>query len=239
VNVVIAWLMAFMTATAAPGRTQTKYPSAEETKEETITRYEAIADDIATVVWSQENGPLFTGAHGKAKTAAVMMGIMLKESGFRKDVDFGIGSQGVGDHGHSFCLMQVQPNWKDGKTAKWNKVQKRFAHWGDPPDQVVEGWTGRELVGDRKLCIEAAYRIMKTSFTACRRLPVEDWLTMYAAGNCESEDGKEKSGIRMREGINWFNKHVPNWTDDEAVGILPAPPPVTQASFPVDVLARE
>ena len=49
--------------------------------------------------------------------------------------------------------MQIQTG--TNRTYAWNTVQNRFAYSNDPPDQVVQGWTGPELVQDRKKCIEA------------------------------------------------------------------------------------
>jgi hypothetical protein len=224
VNAVIAWLLTFMVAVAPVDRKQ-YYPDAMETKEDAEARYNSIASDITAVVWSTENPPLFAGDDGRAKTAAVVMSIMTHESGFRRDVDYGLGRAGRGDSGNSWCLMQVKTG--NGRTATWNRVKHRFAMWNDPPDELVQGWTGPELVADRKKCITAGYRIMSASFSACRGLPVSGWLRVYASGSCEA--GAPESEHRMNMGINWFNNHRPPFTDAE-IASLPVVEP-TQLAF--------
>ncbi len=221
-NAVIAWLVTFMVAVAPTTRAQ-YYPDAKETPDEAQARYESIATDVVSVMYNPSNQALFSGADGRSKTAAISLGIMFFESNFRRDVDFGLGRAGRGDGGQSFCLMQVKTG--SGKTGTWNKKYNRFKQWGDKPEDLVEGWTGPELVSDRKKCIEAGYRIMSASFAQCRSLPVADWLSVYASGQCATEgDGAEKSQARMNFGINWFNRHKPTtFTDAEIVNLL-APP---------------
>jgi hypothetical protein len=213
VNAVIAWLLTFMVS-VAPTNRKVYYPDAKETSEEAQLRYESIASDIVSVVWNSSNPPLFKGPNGRAKTASVMLGIMFFESNFRRDVDLGLGKAGVGDSGTSFCLMQVKTG--TGRTGTWNKTKNRFKVWGDKDEDLVEGWTGPELVQDRKKCIEAGYRVMSASFAVCRNLPVSAWLRAYASGNCKDDGGgAEKSESRMNFGMNWFNNHRPSFTDAE------------------------
>lgn len=212
-NTVLVWLLSFMTTMAPLDRPQF-YPDAKETRDQAQARYESIAKDIHTVLWNQP--ALFTGPDGRAKTAAVMMSIMLHESAFRRDVDFGLGSAGRGDGGRSWCLMQIQVG--QNKTATWNAKYNRFKQWGDAPEDLVQGWTGDEMVKDRKKCIEAGYRIMKASFEMCKSLPVDQWLDVYAAGSCGS--GVPQSRVRMNTGINWFNGHAPTFTDAQALQLL-------------------
>lgn len=221
-NAIIAWLVSFMVL-VAPVTSPQFTPEAKETPEEMQARYESIASDIATFLWNPNHPEraLFSGDDGRGKTASVMMGIMQFESGFRKDVDYGLGHRGVGDGGRSFCLMQIQTG--TNRTYAWNTVQNRFAYSNDPPDQVVQGWTGPELVQDRKKCIEAGWRIMKTSFAACRALPVSEWLRMYASGSCD--EGSPQSRTRMNAGINWFNRNKPEFSDAAVLLSLSAPPP--------------
>jgi hypothetical protein len=198
----------------APPTQKQFHPEAMETVEQTEARYHSIAEDIATVVWNPSLPPLFSGVDGRAKTASVVESIMSYESGFRRDVDFGLGAAGKGDGGHSWCLMQVRFDHDGDRTATWNKVKGRFKMQGDPEDELVQGWTGEELVQDRKKCIEAGYRVMKVSFSMCRSLPVSAWLRAYASGNCEDDGGgAQKSESRMNRGINWFNRHQPGFHD--------------------------
>lgn len=222
-NEVIAWLLAFMVTAAPPGRKQF-YPDAIETKEEASARYQSIAADIVAVAWNPDVKPLFGGPNGRARTATMVLSIMLHESAFRRDVDFGLGKAGRGDHGRSWCLMQVQTG--TGRTIPWNKEKKRFYKYSDPKDEVVQGWTGSELVTDRRKCIEAGIRVIGASFASCHHLPVSEWLRVYASGNCE--DGSDASRRRMYTGINWYSRHAPPLSDAAIMDAMrPQPPEAT------------
>ncbi len=109
--------------------------------------------------------------------------------------------------------MQIQAG--GGKTGTWNKKYNRFKLWGDDPADLVEGWTGPELVADRKKCIEAGYRIIQASFAMGQShgLPVTEWLRVYASGSVDG--GSPQSRTRMNTALNWYNGHQPLFTDAE------------------------
>lgn len=224
-HVFILWVMMFITMHAPPGRPQF-IEEAKETKEEATARYESIGTDIHEVLKTDK--PLFGGKHGKARTTAVILSLMLHESGFRKDVDTGIGTQARGDHGNSWCMLQQ--NVGRGRTLAWNIKQDRPAYAICKPEQVSStrypcdqaddvhpGYTGPELVADRKNCIRAGLRAMRMSFAACRSLPTADWLRSYASGSCTG--GSEASARRMNLAMTWFSNHRP-----ETDIVLFAPP---------------
>jgi hypothetical protein len=133
-------------------------------------RYESIARDMVAVAYDDQEAPLFTGADGRAKTALLMASIASFESQYRADVDDG---RVTGDHGRSFCLMQVQVG--GGKTA--------------------EGWTGQDLTQDRKKCLRAALKRMRISFDWCKDHALEDRLAGYTSGQCR--DGEQLSRNRF------------------------------------------
>lgn len=219
-NAMIAWLVAFMVA-VAPTTRQQFHADAKESPEDGRARYESIASDIVSVVYNPSNLSLFRGQDGRARTASIVMGIMFYESSFRRDVDLGLGSASRGDGGRSWCLMQVKIDGKGARTATWNTKHHRFKRWNDDPADLVEGWTGPELVSDRRKCIEAGYRIMSSSFAVCGHLPVPEWLRAYASGNCDDDGGgAEKSEQRMNFGINWYNRHRPTFTDSDIISEL-------------------
>src|SRR4051812_20510026 len=112
-KMVTAWILSFMVTAAPPGR-KVYYPEGQETKEEALTRYEEIAQDIVDVVYSPHTKPLFTGPNGRAQTVTVILSVMLHESAFMKHVDRGLGKYARGDHGASWCSMQLRIG--DGKT---------------------------------------------------------------------------------------------------------------------------
>ncbi len=211
----IIWVMLFITSHAPPGRPN-YIPENQETKEEAVARYESIARDLEEVLLTEP--PLFRGPHGKARTATVLLSVMLFESGFHRNVDFGLGKYARGDNGRSWCLTQQHIG--TGRTISWNKVHNRWARASDPPEQVELGWTGEELIADRKKCIRVALRGIRSSFNSCRTYPVNEWLRSYGSGTCEA--GGEASIKRMALAITWYGQHKP---EPDAVLFAPPAPP--------------
>jgi len=164
-----------------------------------------------------------SGQQARIRMATIILSLMLHESGFRKDVDFGIGKHARGDDGRSWCLMQI--NLGNGQTLRWNKVHHRFMRDGDPVDEEAPRWFGHELVEDRTKCIRTGLRTIVG--TACRHLPVLEWLRAYASGSCDS--GSEASRRRMTLAVSWFNMHRPAFDDAAIWQALRSP--TTEDSF--------
>lgn len=196
---IITWILAFMVSVAPPGR-KTFYTEAQETQAEAQQRYESIAEDIVDVVYDPATKPLFRGTNGRARTVSVILSIMLHESGFMKNVDYGVGKYARGDQGNSWCLMQL--NIGEGRTLKWNVKYDRPPSWGDDPADIAEGYTGPELIADRQLCIREGLKVLRLSFSSCRGLPLNQKLRVYASGSCEN--GSEGSASRMNTAIRWY-----------------------------------
>ncbi len=152
-----------------------------ETKDDTRARYEAIAQDAVMVAFDEAEAPLFPGPTGRTETALLMLSVASFESSFKRSVDEGTR---LGDHGRSFCLMQIRVS--DGATA--------------------EGWRGRDLVRDRTKCFRAGLHILRGSFNACRDLPVLDRMSAYATGSCVADE--EKSRLRVGRALDWWDTHA-------------------------------
>jgi hypothetical protein len=211
VETVIVWILAFLTTQAPPSR-PSYYPEAQETPAEATARYTSIASDIRDIVYDPAESPLFKGPNGRAQTASIVESIMLHESGFRKDVDYGLGKAGVGDGGTSWCLMQVKlGHMKDGHTEKRiiPTPDGGFRYTTDP----TQGFGGEDLISNRKACIQAGLHIVRRSFGACSRMPIKQWLDSYASGSCEG--GQDASERRMGLAINWFAAHKPSFQDSD------------------------
>src|SRR5450631_1383827 len=133
------------------------------------TRYETIAKDLVAVAYDDHEQPAFTGDGGRAKTALLMAAIASFESGYRADVDDG---RVTGDHGRSYCLMQVQVF-----------------------DKTSEGWTGKDLTNDRTKCFRAALKRIRISFDWCKEHALADRLAGYTSGTCR--DGEPLSRNRF------------------------------------------
>lgn len=218
-KVVTAWILSFMVTAAPPGR-KVYYPEGQETKEEALTRYEEVARDIIDVVYSPNTKPLFTGPNGRTQTVTVILSVMLHESAFMRHVDRGLGKYARGDHGASWCSMQLRIG--EGKTLKWNTVHDRPIAWNDPSEEVFEGYTGDELIANRKLCISEGLHILRVSFGATKGLPTDDRLRVYASG--DRNKGAEASRNRMRTAMQFFAKSAPtrDFDDDDVMQALEA-----------------
>jgi len=153
-----------------------------ESPEDTLARYESIARDLATVALDDDEEPLFAGDDGRVQTALLMASVASYESSYGKTVDDGTRR---GDHGHSYCLMQIRVG--GGVTR--------------------EGWSGSDLVRDRTLCFRAGLHILHSSFGACHRLPVEDRMSAYATGHCFENARVSRS--RIGRARAWFAAHAP------------------------------
>ena len=208
------WITAFMIKNAPPGR-PTYFEQARESKDEALERYNEIADAIIEAVYDPNQKAMFSGPTGRSRTASLLLGIMLWETGFRRDVDYGLGKYGRGDHGKSWCLMQIQIG--DGKTQSWNTKVGRAAKPGDDPDDIQVGHSGPELISNRSLCIAEGMRIVRTSFGSCRTQPLEYRLSAYASGSCDK--GQEKSRQRVGTGMSWFqnSKNLRTFKDADLV----------------------
>jgi len=193
------WIVSFMVKTAPPGR-PTYFENAKETKEEAEARYGEIADAIIEAVYDPDQSSMFSGPTGRSRTASLLLGVMLWETGFRKDVDYGLGKYGRGDNGRSWCLMQIMLG--KGRTQSWNIKLNRPAKASDPAEDVRLGYTGPELINNRYLCISEGARIVRKSFGSCRHQPLEYRLSAYASGSCDK--GQDKSRQRVTTGMAWF-----------------------------------
>jgi len=169
---IFAWIFAVINSVAPVDGPQWLNDS-KETVAEATSRYESIAKDLVDVVFDPNEKPLYDGPNGRVKTAAVILAIDSFESGFRKDVDYGIGSQSRGDHGSSWCLGQI------------NLGDNRFLLKPDGSFEYSskEGWSGRDLVNDRKKCFRAQLAILRLSYQ-CPITDDEQKLNLYASGSC-------------------------------------------------------
>jgi len=212
-----SWVLAFLTKNAPPGR-KTYFKFAVETKAEGLARYGEIADTLIDTAYDPKVKPLFGGPTGRARTIAVMLGVMLWETGFRRDVDFGLGPDGRGDKGRSWCLMQLHIG--TGRTQDWNTRANRAALPTDPPDEVQQGYSGPELVSNRKACLSEGLRAIRGSFNSCKKLPLEYRLSAYASGSCDK--GQQRSKERVTTGIMWYanSRALRHFNDAEVLAEL-------------------
>lgn len=173
------WLVALMSTFAPPERAATErpFPGWQETVEQRRERYEGIAAAVREVAYDPDERPVFGGAKGRARTAALLLAIAWHESGFARDVDLGPCWRGRAndsprcDFGRATCLLQIHT--RDGKTR--------------------EGWTPAELLADRTKCIRAGLHLVQSSFSACRANPPRHRLAAFASGRCTAgQSGSER-----------------------------------------------
>lgn len=171
VDSLAAWLLAAMVTWNPPAQHREGERVATE-------RYNDIAHDVAAVALDQSEPSVFDGPQGRAQTALLIAAIASFESAYRRDVDSG---QTKGDHGRSWCILQVQVY---GKTA--------------------EAWTGEDLISDRKKCVRVALHRMRESFVECKGLPLVFKLAGYTSGTCFEDP---KAEYRTRRALSWWKTH--------------------------------
>lgn len=223
------WLLDRMMSWMPPGRSFIK--EAKETKQEGTVRYADIADDMISVAYDPSEKPLFAGKYGRAMTLALVASLSWFESGYRKDVDFGLGKLGRGDSGRSWCLMQIMLGRPDPATGETKKRVLLTASSFSLVSPGEAGWDqaygGEHLVQDRQRCLRTGLHMARRSFNACRSLPVEDRLSVYASGDCRR--GRKKSRQRVKKAQRWLASSRPPLTDAEVKKLLHPPPPAQSA----------
>jgi hypothetical protein len=212
----VAWIVTLIVGLRAPGM-HSYVPEAQETRTAALERYQQIAESIATV---SRQDPLFPGDQGPARTAALLVSVAYHESGFRRDIDLGLGRErngrtGENDYGRSWCMVQMHLGKRLIRTPEGQFVE-------DSGQTTAEGWTGRDLIADRIKCFTAGRNAIRRSLSACRSLPRSKRLAAYASGSCESELGQLLSTTRMRTAQRVWDKHPPSALLDPTASIPPA-----------------
>lgn len=224
------WVVEAMVSWSPPGRSFIK--DAKETRDEGKARYAEIADAMLRVAYDPSEPAAFRGPTGRGRTLALMLSIAWHESGFRRDVDLGIGSMARGDSGRSWCLIQAQlgspgPDGKTpgrvllgaGGTLTWTTASEVRRH---PPASGLVDLGGEDLVADRRLCIRTGLRAARKSLTGCRSLPALERLAGLS-GSCDR--GRKESRSRMAKAIELVSRHPLPMKDADAISMLfPAQP---------------
>jgi hypothetical protein len=195
-----SWVVNWMTRRVALDA-RTYYEDAEETPEERLSRYEEISAAVVDVAYDEDVRPLFRGANGRTKTAAFLLAIMYHESSFLKHVDLGIGKYAQGDAGKSWCMMQVMLSG-EGKTMPWNVAEDRLPRQGDKKEDIFLGYTGPELIADRKACLLSGLRVLRVSLATCRANTLTHKLAAYTSGSCDK--GLDASAVRVNTALRMY-----------------------------------
>lgn len=136
---------------------------------------------VAEVIARKSNfEPLFKGDDGPAKTASVAVAILLFESGIKPDA--------VGDclekDDKGMCLPGATPRSYCGFQIERSNLP-------------ALGVTREQIVSNFEVCTDAAWKMMKSSFSICKGKDwtEEDLLNQYATGGgvcLPSEKGKHR-----------------------------------------------
>lgn len=166
------WIFTLLMALVPPEKVAhlPAYPGWTETVEQRTARYQSIADDIVAVAFDPNEAPVEGGSStlARARTAALLATVAVKESRLALDVDKGPcyrGPKGLGercDRGQSFTMWQIMVG--KGRTAA--------------------GFTGPQLNADRKSAAREALHRMAGSFRTCGRWGAKARLNIYASGSC-------------------------------------------------------
>lgn len=231
---VASWAYDQMLIWAPPGRFDNEayakvYPEAHEDTDDAKARFKEIVGDAMAVVYDPSEPPLFASRKwvngkletsddpiGRARTLAVLLAVADSESGgYRRDVDRNLGKKARGDSGRSWCVMQVQLSAPKADGTTSTRIELKGDQYGYAYSKD-RGFGGEDLIADRKNCFRVALHMARESFRACRHLPVEERLSMYAGGDCDS--GRVASSIRVGKAIRWLAKVAPPRTDAEVMG---------------------
>lgn len=160
----------------------------KETQESISQRLESIANDIVEIVWDPKIGPVFKGPYGRELTAGMLVTTFVEESNFRAEVDDGTVR---GDSGASWCLGQI----------KLSNMRIKFEDNGFYSySQNKEGYSGKDLVTDRKLCVDSALRVLRTSQDYCKHITgASNRFAAYASGKCSI--GQDVSRRRVERAV--------------------------------------
>src|SRR5262245_33047462 len=103
-----AWLVAIMIKAVPPGK-YLEPPENVETDADARARYEAIAGAAAEVALDPNERSVFPGDDGRRMTAALLLSLSMYESGWKRDVDLGIGKHNkpIRATRQYWCIMQV------------------------------------------------------------------------------------------------------------------------------------
>ena len=211
-ELVILWILSTMNGLAPAHRVHFER-EAMESYVQADARYRKVAEDAVDEAMVVR--PLFGGRHGRIGTAMMTVTLWFMESGFRRDIDLGtsrvrLRHTGLNDFGRSWCMGQI------------NLGSKRVLDpdhpgmWLDTSNTLTpQGWSGPELVADRRKCAHVTIETLRQSMLACRSLPMNQRLAAYAVGRCDSEEGKRLSEVRMRLFFRVNGKGRPDVTDND------------------------
>lgn len=176
-NTLVGWMFSVVLTLAPP---TSPYAKGEDPAERAV-RLQSIAEDISEVVFDADEEPLFPGPSGHEKSAVFVATYAAHESGqFFKGVDDGTKR---GDSGSSWCIMQMHIGRK----------------------KTLEGWTGPEIIQDRRKCVRAGYHVMKIAMKKCKGSE-ESRMAAYISGSCDKAVGEAKK--RYRHAIQVFKTNT-------------------------------
>ena len=167
------------------------YPNDIGLQNQHVLHANEVASDIYDIIYDPLHTSWFNNKWGRAQEAALITIIAAEESGgLDPEVEAG---RVRGDNGASWCLMAI--NIGRGKTK--------------------EGWTGPDLIADRKKCLISGLNAVQRSMNICRGLGMLSGLSAYNTGRCIKNERISVS--RVSRALYLVNKNVP--VDDVALGI--------------------
>lgn len=219
--IIIQWIFTLLMALVPPEKVTSRpqLPGWHETTEQRTARYHSIAEDIVAVAFEDSEAPVEPGLRGRARTAALLATVAVKESWLAPDVDKGPcyrGPDGRGarcDHGQSYTLWQIMVG--NGRT--------------------VAGFTGPELNADRKRAAREALHRMVASFRSCGRRGARARMNAYASGSCGAGEDAGLAHLKFWEKA--LAAYPPPSVPVAPVALPEVPSPAPVSILPVEVAA--
>ena len=207
----VAMIVSVMMSLAPVGRRQ-YVPEAQESRDQAMDRYADIAQSMIDVSFDPTVRPLFQGNEGRLRTLALVFSVAYHESGFRLDVDTGLGRgrlarSGWNDYGRSWCMMQISLGRKqilrDGAVVEHSAAQTN------------QGWSGPDLLQDRQKCFKAGIEVLRASMMMCQKNHRLHRLAGYASGSCDRglslSESRVRNSDKVREALRRLGWPIDSW----------------------------
>lgn len=154
--------------------------------------YQDVAKDASEVAFDPAEPPLFSGEHGRMKTAALMLAVAGMEGAYHDKT--------LGDHSQSACMMQIHLPGSSRISLKGDDFAYAAGESASAgADPAPTSYSKADLNADRKACLRVGLHILRHSLKVCGK----DNLSGYTTGRCSAHEPKAEA--RLARAIKLFS----------------------------------
>ncbi len=159
-----------------------------------VTWYESVANDVATVVLSEEEPELFIDDLNRTKTGLLMISIARFESNFIRRIDEGKCYANECDNGNAFSMWQIHPIHGIVLTpTSYMYYTREVSH----DENIIRGI---DLVKNRQLACKTAMHFARVSLAKYKSL------CMYTGESCKT--GRHPmADVRLSTALSYEKTH--------------------------------